>query len=147
MRGSSYEKDNFTVKARGWQKYTLDFGWLIFSLVLGYTLLNFIGLNEKEFNDYHESFSVSQEKVLGVEGSRYKKITFKITNNTDYKWSHLTYTLISRHGDELLKTLSDSKHAWVIQPNSSSLITIKVLVEAGANRWQLQIKDLYSGQY
>lgn len=103
--------------------------------------------NTNDFIDYENKFTFTEEKSINVSGSNAKLITFNIKNNTRHKWNRISYEVISKQNGELLASITDSNYDWVIQPNSESLLTVKVPFIANANEWQLKIKDLKSDRY
>ncbi|MCJ8318726.1 MAG: hypothetical protein MJK12_03780 [Colwellia sp.] len=102
---------------------------------------------KKYFIDFENEFTYTQEKVIEIKGSNAKLITFNVKNNTNHKWNHISYEIVSNHNGELLAATADSNYAWVIQPNSASLLTVKVPFIPNANEWHLKIKDLKSDRY
>jgi hypothetical protein len=124
----------------------------VYSLVLMLPFFVFIfwntGIfNKKSFDDYESKFTFTEEKVIDTNGSKAKLITYKIKNNTKHRWNRISYEVISSNNGELLASLADSNYDWVIQPNSESLLTVKVALVPNANEWQLKIKDLKSDRF
>jgi len=103
--------------------------------------------NNKDFSDFESEFTLTEEKVIDTNGSKAKLITYKVKNNTEYKWNRISYEVVSSHNGELLASMVDSNYAWVIQPNSESLLTVEVAFVPKANKWQLIIKDLKSDRF
>jgi hypothetical protein len=101
----------------------------------------------KNFSDYENNFTFTEEKVIKVSNSNSLLITYQVKNGTDYKWNRISYEVVSKHNGELLASMADSNYDWVIQPNSESLLTVKVGHVPNANEWHLKIKDLKSDRY
>ena len=125
------------------QVYSLVFMLPLMFLIIWNTNL----LNEKNFSDFESEFSFTEEKVIDIKGSKAKLITYNVKNNTKHKWNRISYEVVSSQNGELLASMSDSNYDWVIQPNSESLLTVKVALVPNANEWQLKIKDLKSNRY
>ncbi|EAR30184.1 hypothetical protein PTD2_01406 [Pseudoalteromonas tunicata D2] len=103
--------------------------------------------NKKEFSDFESEFSFNLEKIIDANKPNTILITYKVKNNTRYKWRDISYEIISKHDGELLATNSVSDFSWVIQPNSESFLTVKVPIVSNANEWELKIKDLEVKRY
>ena len=124
----------------------------VYSLVFMLPFFVFIFWNtglfdKKSFNDFESEFTFTEEKVINSNGSKTKLITYKVKNNTKHKWNRISYEVVSSHNGELLASIADSNYDWVIQPNSESLLTVKVALVPNANEWQLKIKDLKSDRF
>lgn len=103
--------------------------------------------NQKNFIDYEPKFKIAVEKVISANDPRYTLFTYKVINDTDYKWSRINYQVVSKQDGELLSSMTGSDYSWVIQPNSESLLTVRVANVPNANQWFFEIKDLKSDPY
>ncbi|PKG57103.1 hypothetical protein CXF83_17295 [Shewanella sp. Choline-02u-19] len=130
-----------------WYKNPQNYSFIFMLPLFIFIFWNTGSFNKKDFLDYESKFTFTKEKIIDVGGSKAKLITFNVTNNTEYKWNHISYEVISKKNGELLASTSDSIYSWVIQPNSESLLTVKAPFIANANEWQLKIKDLKSDRY
>ncbi|MEZ6046260.1 MAG: hypothetical protein R3C11_11965 [Planctomycetaceae bacterium] len=98
----------------------------------------------KDFEDYRDQFSV--EEVSRYESDQYH-ITYKITNNTDYKWNRITYEIQAKKGDKLISTKYDSEYAWVVLPHNSALVTARLPYLKEADDWEFSIVEIRSDRF
>ncbi|WDE11572.1 hypothetical protein [Thalassomonas haliotis] len=102
---------------------------------------------EKDYQTYRDDFSVSEENIVLMPKSQSRLITYRVENNTEYKWKHISYEVIGKHKGKLIAANTDIDYGWVVQPNSESLLTAEVPFMPGASSWEFRIKDLESARY
>ena len=104
-------------------------------------------LNKKEFEAYKADFSINKENVVVIKNTQTRLITYRIKNNTAYKWNHINYEVVGSKHDEVIAVSTGSDYSWVVQPNSDSLLTVKIKLMPGATSWSFKIKDLRSARF
>lgn len=102
---------------------------------------------DKDYQNYRDGFSVSEQSVVVIPNSQTRLITYRVENNTDYKWKHISYEIAGKHEGKLIAVSTENDYGWVVQPNSESLLTAKVKFMPGATAWEFKIKDLESARY
>lgn len=130
-----------------WYRNPNIFNFIFLILGLFYVLWQIGNIGIKEFNEFKSDFKITEIKVIDSNFSNSKLVTYKIENNTKYKWDEISYEVVSRYNGELLASQSGMEYFWVIQPNSESLLTVDVKNVRNANEWQLTIKNLKSDRY
>ncbi|MCK7596943.1 hypothetical protein M0G74_06615 [Microbulbifer sp. CAU 1566] len=105
-------------------------------------------MDSKNFLDYQQKFLSRQISVVQFEGRSgpHLKVTFEVTNNSDYKWGQLNYELIGRSDGKIIVAEPGATYAWVIQPHSSSHVNANIPVIDGVSEWELVIKDMKTGR-
>ncbi|MBL4910858.1 MAG: hypothetical protein JKX78_12700 [Alteromonadaceae bacterium] len=125
-----------------WYKNPQNYGIMVVWPFLFIMFWNTGVFGNEKFPDYQDDFAVSIEKIVLIQNTKTRLITYKIKNNSDYKWRSINYLVISKKEDELITTITGIDYSWVVQPHAISLLTVKVPYVRGANSWQLKIKDL-----
>ena len=102
--------------------------------------------SDKSFLDYKEKFEV---KFLNSSSdSKHNIYTYRISNNTGYKWADLDYQFIGLDSsNEVVTVKTESEYSWKVQPHSESLLSIKTLKDSPAVKWKLKLKDLKSNKF
>ena len=144
---TSATKCSYCQSYQVWYKNPQHYSLIIMLPFLVFMFWNTGLFNKKEFSDFESEFSFNLEKIIDANKPNTILITYKVKNNTRYKWRDISYEIISKHDGELLATNSVSDFSWVIQPNSESFLTVKVPIVSNANEWELKIKDLEVKRY
>ncbi|MAT16442.1 MAG: hypothetical protein CMJ46_14360 [Planctomyces sp.] len=101
--------------------------------------------NKRDFEDYRDQFSV--ERVATTDSSD-QHLTYRITNNTDYKWVDISFEITMKKGDELLSVENDQEYSWVIRPHGQSLVTAYINHPPdGADTFDFRITDMKTERY
>ena len=132
---------------QSWYKNPQIYSFVIMLPFIIFMFWNTGLINKKSFSEIESDFTFTEIKVVDTNGSKTKLITYKVKNDTKYKWNHISYEVVSSHNGEILASITDSNYDWVIQPNSESLLTVKVAFIPNVNQWQFKIKDLRSDRY
>jgi len=95
-----------------------------------------------EFTDYKNDFAITEVNNVLDNRNRTRVLTYRIKNNTDYKWRNINYELTSKKDDDVISIKTDEEYRWLIQPHDESMITVRIKRMSSASSWQFTIKDL-----
>ncbi|WP_281559332.1 hypothetical protein [Thalassomonas sp. RHCl1] len=130
-----------------WYKNPHYSNWIFLLPFLGFISWSTGIFTEKDYQMYRDDFSISEENIVVMPNNRTRLITYRVANNTEYKWKHISYEIIGKHQGKLIAANTDIDYGWVVQPHSESLLTAKVPFMPGASSWEFKIKDLESARY
>jgi hypothetical protein len=93
------------------------------------------------YEDYKNDLSVKfVNERIQRQGGYY---TYEIHNDTDVKWSRITYQLIGKDDNgDIVRVENGSDYSWIVQPHDTSLITATVKHVGDNIRWSLTVKEL-----
>ncbi|QDU82894.1 hypothetical protein Pla110_46570 [Polystyrenella longa] len=101
--------------------------------------------HSKDFEDYRDQFTVDQ---VSTTGSTDRHLTYKITNNTDYKWENVSYEIAMKKGAQLLSVENGTEYSWVIRPNGEALVTAYVMnPPVGTDTYEFHITDMKTNRF
>lgn len=133
---------------QNWYRDTRKQNWLLLIPIFGMLFWMDFHLSSKEFSDYRNQFSIEQVKVIPSKDKGLHAITYRVKNDTEYKWDTLKYEMIGTNDkNELVFTEADTNYGWVIQPKSESLLTIEVDKKWDVKSWKLKITDLNTSRF
>jgi hypothetical protein len=122
-----------------WYKNPQYYGFIFMLPFLIFIFWNTGLFNKKQFSDFESEFTFTQEKTIATNNSKTLLITYKIKNNTNYKWNNIRYEIVSKSNGELLTSKAVSDYGCVIQPNSESFLKVKISFIHNANQWEFKI--------
>lgn len=100
-------------------------------------------LKSKQFTEYQKQFTVEKVKEILSDDGKRVIITYKIKNETQYKWEDLTYEMIGTDEDgDLVLTEAGSEYSWVIQPKEEAYLTVMVEKNKNVYSWDVRITDM-----
>ena len=125
-----------------WQKFKLP--EFLFFIILVVFLFNTLGWFwfTPQFKEHQDDFIISQVNTVELLEKKGYRLIFQIENKTDIKWKELSYQLIGSKGDVVLSVETGNTYQWVVQPQSSSYLSVDSVETAEGVNWELKIKNL-----
>lgn len=130
-----------------WYKNPQHLSYIFVLPVFVFIFWNAGRFGDKHFEAYQDEFSAVEENTVVLPKTQARLITYRVKNNTDYKWDRISYEVIASDNGELIAVSTGVEYAWVIQPKSESLLTVKVQAIPDATAWELKIKNINSAFY
>lgn len=119
---------------------------VVFFIPLMWYIFFGIDFSGESFEEYKQHFSVKRIQVRTVD--KEILLTYQITNNSEYKWSDLVYQLVAKDESGVETFVkSDSEYRWIIQPHSSSVVTVTVPQAYAAATWEFILKDMETSRF
>lgn len=128
---------------RDYQKwyYSPDTYFMTFFIMCVYAIFMFVIYREKNYEDYKDSFL--SEFVNKVDDDGRDILTYRITNNSTVKWYHISFQLIGYdENGKVIFIVSDSEYSWIISPNQSKILSVKIRENIPVKKWQFEITDM-----
>jgi len=132
---------------QNWYRNPQYWSQIILLPMIAFMFWNTGMFGKPKFADYQDDFSITLEKNLLIQKTKARLITYKIKNNSNYKWRSIEYTVVNKKANEVISAHQGSEYSWLIQPHGESLLSVHVPYIAGADTWQLNIKDLTIDRY
>lgn len=99
------------------------------------------GVFSKKFEDHIEDFVINQEHITYTNNG-HDVIVFKVHNQGDIAWGDLNYQLVGYEDDKVKWVKWGDDYTWIVQPHSTSFITIGLDNSNPRLSWELLIKGL-----
>ena len=127
---------------RDFQKWSYYPGTYLIPLLYLYIFFTFDIFWKKNYEDYKDSFS--SEFVSKVdESENYTVHTYRIINNSDIKWKDIFSQLIGYdENGKVIVVESDREYFWIISPNQSKMLSVRIRKNILVKKWQLVINDM-----
>ena len=103
--------------------------------------LNIGGVFSKKIEDHIEYFVINQEHITYANNG-HDVIVFKVHNQGDIAWGDLNYQLVGYEDDKVIWVKWGDDYTWIVQPHSTSFITISLDNSNPRLSWNLLIKGL-----
>jgi len=135
---------------QGYQRWYKNPQYFSFLFILPFFFFVFCSshlFDDTNFEKYEKDFSIKEQNVIVINKTKVRLITYRIKNDTKYKWRHVDYAVVSSNKEGVIAVDTGSDYSWVVQPNSDSLLTVAVKIIPGATSWSFKIKDLKSGDF
>lgn len=125
-----------------WRKFNLP-ECLLFIIMMGH-IFNTLSwfLFKPQFKDYQGDFIIRQINSVELPEKKGHRLIFKIENNTNIKWGNLNYQLIASKDGAVLDIDTGYSFWWVVQPGSSSYLSVDSAELARGVSWELKLKEL-----
>ena len=125
-----------------WQKFKLpEFLFFIILVLFFFNTLGWFWFSP-QFKEYQGDFIVSQVNSVELPENKGYRLIFQIENKTNMKWKELSYQLIGSKDDLVLDVETGNTYQWVVQPLSSSYLSVDSVETAEGVSWELKIKSL-----
>lgn len=125
-----------------WQNFKLP-ECLFFITMIGLIFNTFSWFFFKpQFKDYQSDFIVRQVNSVELPEKKGHRLIFEIENNTNIKWGNLSYQLIGTKDEVDISAETGYGYQWVVQPNSSSYLSVDSAELAKGVSWELKLKEL-----
>jgi hypothetical protein len=131
---------------QNWYKNPQNYGLILVMPFLFYMWFGTGLFSNIKYEDYVGQFSTTEVSMNKINGNSVH--TYKIANNTDKKWNHISYEFTAfDEQDKVLIVITGSKYDLVVQPNSSSLMSVTIKERINAAKWQFKITNMRHERY
>ncbi len=131
---------------QNWYKNPQYLSFIVFLPFIFYMWFSLGLFSNIKYEDYIGQFSATEVSTNKLNGKRVH--TYEIANNTDKKWNHIGYELTALdEQNKVLIVITGSIYDFVVQPNSSTLMSVTVKERINAAKWQFKISNLRHERY
>ena len=129
-----------------WYKNPQNYSLIVLIPLIIYIWFSSGLFSNTKYQDHIDQFSTTEVSTANINGNMVH--TYKVTNNTDETWSSANYELIALdESGKVLIALTGIEYGWVVQPNSSTMMSVTVKQRIKAAKWQFKITNMRHERY